>query len=332
MMYFLLNFELYLSSLKKEDHQLTKRKNYFKKMSGNLLISLLLTMFTTGVFFSVDSMNIGKELTALENVQSFKNGMELIWCEEFDVDGKPDQRKWTYEFGFVRNRELQWYQPQNAYCKNGSLIIEARRERTDNPHYNPHSNDWRTNREFAEYTSSCLHTKGLFEFTGEGYFEFKARIDTSMGSWPAIWLLGTQGGWPYNGEIDIMEFYRINNEPHLLANVAWGSSKSYSGEWDSEKIHFKNFLKNDPNWVKKYHVWSMHWDQSTIKLYLDGSLLNTVDLKKTVNPDGSNPFEPTKKFYLLLNLAIGSNGGDPSRTKFPIRFEVDYVRIYQKVR
>jgi hypothetical protein len=32
----------------------------------------------------------------------------------------------------------------------------------------------------------------------------------------------------------------------------------------------------------------------------------------------------------LLNLAIGGNsGGDPSKTAFPARFEVDYVRVYQ---
>jgi hypothetical protein len=32
-----------------------------------------------------------------------------------------------------------------------------------------------------------------------------------------------------------------------------------------------------------------------------------------------------------LNLAIsGQNGGDPSKTAFPARFEVDYVRVYQK--
>jgi hypothetical protein len=51
-----------------------------------------------------------------------------------------------------------------------------------------------------------------------------------------------------------------------------------------------------------------------------------------VNKDGSgtNPF--LKPHYLLLNLAIGgTQGGDPSKTTFPMRFEVDYVRVYQEV-
>jgi beta-glucanase (GH16 family) len=34
---------------------------------------------------------------------------------------------------------------------------------------------------------------------------------------------------------------------------------------------------------------------------------------------------------MLVNLAIGGeNGGDPGGTSFPQRFEVDYIRVYQK--
>jgi len=29
-------------------------------------------------------------------------------------------------------------------------------------------------------------------------------------------------------------------------------------------------------------------------------------------------------------LAIGGNGGDPSKSRFPIKYEIDYVRVYQK--
>ena len=53
---------------------------------------------------------------------------ELVWSDEFDKDGPPDSTKWDYERGYVRNEEFQWYQPENAYCKNGILIIEAKKE------------------------------------------------------------------------------------------------------------------------------------------------------------------------------------------------------------
>jgi beta-glucanase (GH16 family) len=35
--------------------------------------------------------------------------------------------------------------------------------------------------------------------------------------------------------------------------------------------------------------------------------------------------------YILLNLAIGGiNGGEPQTDAFPMRYEIDYVRVYQK--
>jgi hypothetical protein len=69
-----------------------------------------------------------------------------------------------------------------------------------------------------------------------------------------------------------------------------------------------------------------------MKLYLDDELLNTIDLTKTINGrlgQGANPFQ--QPHYLLLNLALGGdNGGTIDDTAFPMRYEIDYVRIYQK--
>jgi beta-glucanase (GH16 family) len=116
----------------------------------------------------------------------------LIWNDEFEVDGKPDSKNWTFEYGFVRNKELQWYQAQNAICKDGKLIIEGRRERKLNPNYKKGSKDWKENRRYIEYTSSCLITKGINSWK-YGRFEIKARIKTQHGLWPAIWFLEVNG-------------------------------------------------------------------------------------------------------------------------------------------
>ncbi|MDQ2862904.1 MAG: glycoside hydrolase family 16 protein, partial [Bacteroidota bacterium] len=66
-------------------------------------------------------------------------------------------------------------------------------------------------------------------------------------------------------------------------------------------------------------------------LYVDDQLLNKVVLDSLINKDGTG-FKPfTQPHYMMLNLAIGgANGGDPSNTPFPKRFEVDYVRAYQE--
>ncbi len=252
--------------------------------------------------------------------------MELVWQDEFNVDGKPDPANWTFEHGFARNQELQWYQPDNATCVGGALVITGKRERVKNERYVTGSPDWRLNREYANYTSASLQTRGLHQWQF-GRFEIRARIDTVKGAWPAIWTLGVNGRWPANGEIDIMEFYRIKSVPTILGNIAWGSATAQSGTWDDAKIPLTHFMANDGEWAKKFHTWRMDWTKDSITLLLDDEVINTTALNQTINPDGSNPF--LKPHYLLLNLALGGNGDDPTQTKFPVKYEVDYVRVYQ---
>lgn len=240
---------------------------------------------------------------------------QLVWADEFNESGKPASESWGFEKGFVRNRELQWYQEENAICKDGLLVIEARKE----------------DKEKITYTSSSLKTVGKREFL-YGRFEIKARIPTAGGAWPAIWSLGTDMEWPSNGEIDIMEYYRIKGAPHILANAAWGTDTRYNAKWASKAIPFSYFTDKDPQWADKFHVWRMDWDETAIKLYLDDELLNEIPLNQTVNGSLGNHANPFKQpHYLLLNLAIGgTNGGEPDVAAFPMRYEIDYIRVYQK--
>jgi beta-glucanase (GH16 family) len=250
---------------------------------------------------------------------------QLVWADEFEVDGKPDPKNWVFEHGFCRNRELQWYQPENAVCRNGLLVIEGRRERRANPHYQPDHTDWRKSRPFAEYTSASLTTRGLHSWR-YGKFEVKARFRTRSGLWPAIWFCGVEGQWPSNGEIDLMEYYAGN----ILANAGWGTAEPWTAQWDSSRTPVESF--GDPRWEEKFHVWRMEWDRESIRLSMDDRLLNTIDLRKTLNPTDRGPKNPFRQpQYLLLNLAIGGDhGGDPSPTPFPTVYEIDYVRVFQK--
>jgi beta-glucanase (GH16 family) len=254
--------------------------------------------------------------------KSAEPGWTLVWSDEFSKDGPPDPQKWGFEQGFVRNQEAEWYQPENASVKDGMLTIEARREHKTNPNYEAGSTDWRKNRPYAEYTSASLTTRGKYSWL-YGRWEMRAKIDTRPGLWPAFWTVGTNGEWPSNGEIDIMEYYHS----HLLANAAWGSSRRYVGTWSTVRKPLTEFA--DPHWSDKFHVWRMDWDPDWIRLYVDNVLMNEIDLSKTINPDGTNPFHAPQ--LLILNLAVGGqSGGDPSQTTFPARYVIDYVRIYQK--
>jgi beta-glucanase (GH16 family) len=250
-------------------------------------------------------------------------GYRLVWQDEFNAEGRPNPKNWTYEHGFVRNGEFQWYQPENAFCAGGKLIIESRREKKLNPNYRKGSSDWRTGRRAAQYTSSSLTTRGLHSWK-YGYFVMRGRIDTRPGIWPAWWTLGVSKPWPANGEIDIMEYYA----GHVNANVAWEKADGFA-DWVTTFKPIKDF--HDPNWSRKFHLWVMHWTPEFIHLYLDGALLTSVDLSRTHDAlhHGFNPFH--QPVYMLLNQAIGGHaGGNPEHTHFPSRFEVDYVRVYQR--
>jgi len=261
--------------------------------------------------------------SSIEIFAQEKENYRLVWTEEFNTDGKPDTLKWNYENGFVRNEELQWYQPENAYCKNGLLIIEGRREKKRNPDYDSLSDSWRKNRKRIEYTSACLITRDKHTWQ-YGRFEMRARIDVSEGMWPAWWTLGIKKRWPANGEIDIMEYYKGS----LLANVLC-LGKNNEQEWHTTKTPLTAL--GDSTWSSEFHTWRMDWTEESIALFVDDRLLNRVAVDALVNKDGSgfNPFR--QSHYMLVNLAIGGqNGGDPGNTRFPRLFEVDYIRVYQK--
>lgn len=243
----------------------------------------------------------------------------LAFSDEFDYVGRPDPAKWDYEAGFVRNKELQYYRPENARVEGGYLVIEGRREKVSNPGYIPGSADWKTNRASADYTSASVVTRGKFSWR-YGRLEVRARFRPEQGLWPAIWTKGADRPWPQCGEVDVMEFY----QQQLLANTAYGSAEHQV--WDTVKTPISFFLGRDPDWGRHFHTWVMDWTAETIRLSVDGELLNQTDVSKAENPDGFNPFH--QPHWLLLNLAIGATGGDPAHTEFPATLEVDYVRVY----
>ena len=214
--------------------------------------------------------------------------------------------------------------------------IEGKKEKVVNPNYQAGSEDWKTNRNVAEYTSSSLTTQHSHVFK-YGRFEVRAKLPSAEGSWPAIWTLGNTWDWPMNGEIDIMECYLVNGKRNILANACWSSPQQWVAVWNRSTTLLTHFIDRDADWMNKYHVWRMDWDASKICIYLDGELLNEINSSETQNQgwngNTENPFSNDIDgfgHYILLNLAIGGNGGDPSNSLFPMRYEVDYVRVYQK--
>ena len=272
-------------------------------------------------------------LALSQPMQAQRGEWSLVWSEEFSTDGPYNAEVWEPERGFVRNHEAQWYQGENAYQKDGCLVIEGRKEQKPNPLYRPEGRrDWKNGRENIDYTAASLTTRRSFSFL-YGRLEVRAKIPTAGGAWPAIWLLGKGMGWPSCGEIDVMEYYRINGVPHILANAAWGNDRPNSAVWNSKRIPFSHFLEKNPRWSDEFHVWRMDWTPQSIRIYLDDELLNDIPMSETLNGSIGQHLNPFRRpQYVLLNLALGGdNGGEIDDAAFPMKYEIDYVRVYQQL-
>lgn len=253
---------------------------------------------------------------------------KLVWSDEFDKPGLPDPAKWSYEEGFIRNNEDQYYtseRKENARVENGMLVIEARKEKFKNAAFDPNATDkgrGRRSREYAEYTSASLITRGKAAWT-YGRIEVKAKLPAARGTWPAIWMLGTnrQAGWPACGEIDIMEF--VGYEPGVIhANI---HTKKYN--------HVQKTNKGDkitiPDASDAFHVYALEWSEQKMDFFVDDKKYFSFANEGT----GVDAWPYDKDQYLILNLAIGGAWGGArgiDAAAFPQRYYIDYVRVYQK--
>jgi len=256
-------------------------------------------------------------------------GWKLVWADEFDRDGLPDATKWTYEEGFIRNQELQYYtvaRTNNARVENGRLIIEAHKERYPNPRYRADAPEsrWQQRRPYAEYyTSASLTTEGRAAWT-YARIEVRAKLPSGRGTWPAIWTLGTnirQVGWPACGEIDIMEY--VGHEPGVIhANVHTRGFNHTRGDGRGSRIRV-------PDAEQTFHVYAVEWTPQRLDFFVNDRKYFTLENDGT--GVDSWPFDAPQ--YLILNLAIGGAWGGQKGvddTIFPQRFEIDYVRVYQR--
>ena len=238
---------------------------------------------------------------------------ELVWSDEFDYQGLPDNTKWGYDVGGHGwgNNEAQYYtqnRQENARADGASLIIEAHKE------------------DYAgkSYTSARLVSRNRGDWT-YGRVRVRAMLPSGRGTWPAIWMLPTSGqygngSWPDNGEIDIMEHVgydpgRIHGSVHMnkynhLNNNAKGASVIVS---DAETA---------------FHDYSIDWTPTRIDFAIDDSVYFTYRNED----DGWTSWPFDQPFHLLLNIAIGGSWGGAQGIDdsiFPQKLVVDYVRVYR---
>lgn len=242
-------------------------------------------------------------------------GWTLAWSDEFERDGAPDPAKWTHETHRNKdgwyNRELQYYTgaaADNARVHNGRLLITARRETlADAP-------DWGGQR----YTSARLVTRGKAEWT-YGFFEVRARMPCGRGTWPAIWMVGSDGRWPDDGELDILE--HVGSEPGRVSSAVHTRAGSGGGAVSgSARL---------PDACSALHDYQMLWTREGLWFGVDGHL--HWHYPRRADEPGGWPFDRPE--FLILNVAVGGDlGGPVDDAALPVTMQVDHVRVYQPPR
>jgi hypothetical protein len=229
----------------------------------------------------------------------------LVFSDEFNTDGAPDPTKWGYDLGAGNgwgNNESQFYTnaASNVVVQGGNLKITAKKEVMGT----------------SNYTSARLKSENKFEFT-YGKIEFRAKMPTGGGTWPALWSLGanydTQGNaWPICGEIDVME--HRGNAPNVIHGTLHYPGNS-GGNGNSNTTTIQNA-------DTQFHVYKVIWSPASIQFFVDDALFHSF-----ANTTAT-PFN--KDFFLIMNVAMGGTFGgqiDPAFTQSSM--EVDYVRVYQ---
>lgn len=276
--------------------------------------------------------------------QAPKQDWKLVWKDEFD--GKEiDPTNWAHEIGngFFNyeanqwisgwgNNELQYYtkEADNSFVRNGNLHIRVIKE----------------SHQGCGYTSARLKTRnklGSALFAQQyGRFEFRAKLPTGKGIWPALWLLPLEdkyGPWAASGEIDVME--ARGQEPNkVLGTLHYGS------RWPNNVHSGKDYVFPKGTSISDFHVYAVEWEPSEIRWYVDDVCYSTQKFwwssSKINNGKGVKPTQEAdlnkwpapfdQKFYIVLNVAVGGNflGNPDKTTTFPAEMLIDYVRVYEK--
>ena len=242
--------------------------------------------------------------------------LRLVWSDEFNA-ARLDPEAWYFESGDGSqygipgwgNKELQWYLPDSAELRNGTLAITARKESQNG----------------KSYTSARINTRDRFAFR-HGRIEARIRMPKGQGLWPAFWLLpqdNAYGTWAASGEIDIVE---ATNPGATGGNTIYGTLH-YGGQFPNNVLSGEQYgVATDV--TADFHTYVLEWDQAEIRWYVDSILFAVRNTWFTTAAPFPAPFD--QRFYILLNLAVGGNfpGPPDASTVFPVTMEVDYVRVY----
>jgi len=272
----------------------------YTQKGTNIFIVYVYAYSSTG-----DYINTSEQITLFVAQDSFNT---LVFSDEFDTDGSPDDSKWNYDIGTGSNgwgnAESQYYtkRAENVTIEEGLLKITAKRE------------DY----EGAEFTSTRMKTQDKFDFT-YGRVDIRAKLPEGGGTWPALWMLGANisaVGWPACGEIDIMEHVG-NNQGTVQSAMHTPSSYGNTSNHGSKYV---------ADVSSEFHVYSVTWSNDEIVFRID----DVTHYRYHPSNKNTDTWPYTSNQFIILNVAMGGGfGGEIDEDFSESSMEIDFVRVYQ---
>jgi hypothetical protein len=257
---------------------------------------------------------------------------KLLWSDDFggQAGSQASSKSWTPRFcghatsnggGTCHNNEQQYYIPEAIAqdgSVNGNLII------TTNRITQPPTNAGICYVGLCSFTSGRLDTQGKLSFK-YGFIESRIKMPAGSGNWPAFWMLGdniNQVGWPYSGEMDIVEIH--SDRPSITTSATHFSATDTPNTCcGNHRFVFDevNFGRVDVS--SGFHTYAIAWLPNSISYYFDGQLVGSATPSRV-----SGKWVFNEKFFLILNNAVGSFGGSWANLQSST-MSIDWVRSYQ---